>query len=261
MKQKSISRRASRGATFCWIASVLMLAVKPVVAAPVDFSGVWERYPPLHDPAANPKAIFAEGFSVPGGAPKLKEPYATEYKRYENRAKAAEESGHPLPTASDRCLPMGTPMMMSAIMPLEIVGRRGEVVILAEELAEIRRIYINDELPPLEEIPPSFHGYSVGHWEGDTLVVTTEGIRDDVRYLDIPHSPAMKVVERFRLVSPDMLEDKISMEDPKVLAKPYQFTFRYKRSSTYRVQEYVCSNNHYHVNAKGAVVFDIAPKP
>jgi hypothetical protein len=239
------------------MAGVLMLAANTVWAAPVDLTGVWERYPPLHDPAANPNAIFAEGFGNPGGAPKLREPFATQYEEYEKKSQAAEESGHPLPTPSDRCLPMGMPMMMSAIMPLEIVGRRGEVVILAEELAEIRRIYLNDQLPSLPDVPPSFRGYSVGRWEGDTLVVETEGIREDVRYLDIPHSADMKIIERFRLVSPDMLEDRVLIEDPRVLAQPYRVTFRYKRSRTYKIQEYVCTDNHYHVNAEGKVIFDL----
>ena len=54
-----------------------------------------------------------------------------------------------------------------------------------------------------------------------------------------------------------MLEDRVLIEDPKVLAEPYRVTFRYKRSRTYKIQEYVCTDNHYHVNAEGKVIFDL----
>jgi len=150
--------------------------------------------------------------------------------------------------------------MMTAVLPLEIVQKRNELLILAEELAEIRRIYINEKMPPAEEIPPSYHGYSVAHWEGATLVIQTQGIRAEVRFLDMPHSANMRVTERLRLTAPDMLEDQGTIEDPAILLAPYRFTFRYKRNSTYKVAEYVCDDNHYDVNGTGGVIFHSEPK-
>jgi hypothetical protein len=190
--------------------------------------------------------------------PRLKEPYAAQYAAYERKKDAAEASGRPLPDASVECLPMGTPGMMIAILPLEIMQKPAEMLILAEELGEIRRVYIGDKMPPLEQIPPSYHGYSVAHWEGATLVVSTEGIREDVRYMDIPHSADMKVTERLRLTPTGMLEDQITMDDPAYLLQPFRFTFTYKKNLTYKVAEYVCDHNHYDVTGDG-VKFN--PKP
>jgi hypothetical protein len=132
------------------LAATLILTASSCIAAPVDFSGVWERYPPVHDPALTPEAIFVEGAPMPGAKPRLREPFATQYEALEKKTAAAEESGHPLADTGIRCLPSGVPAMMTAILPLEIVQRRNELLILAEELAEIRRIYINEKMPPAE---------------------------------------------------------------------------------------------------------------
>jgi hypothetical protein len=242
------------------IAATLIFAASSGIAAPVDFSGVWERYPPVHNPALTPEAIFAEGAPMPGAKPQLREPFATQYETLQKKMAAAEESGNPLPDTGIRCLPSGVPSMMTAILPLELVQKRKELLILAEELAEIRRIYINEKMPPSEEIAPSYHGYSVAHWEGATLVIHTQGIREDVRFLDMPHSADMRVTERLRLTAPDMLEEQGTIEDPAVLVTPYRFTFRYKRNSTYKVAEYVCDDNHYDVNDTGSVIFHAEPK-
>jgi hypothetical protein len=241
------------------IATTSLLAGSSCIAAPKDFSGVWERYPPLHTPAPTPEAIFAEGAPMPGPKPQLRQPFATQYETLQKKMAEAEESGHPLPDSGIRCLPSGVPSMMTAILPLEIVQRRNELLILAEELAEIRRIYINEKMPPSEEIAPTYHGYSVAHWEGATLVIQTQGIREDVRFLDMPHSAGMRVTERLRITAPDMLEDEGIIEDPAVLVAPYRFTFRYKRNSSYKVAEYVCDDNHYDVNGTGGVTFHSEP--
>jgi len=252
--------RGLRNLQVCGLVVGLLLAASPGTAAPVDFSGVWERDPPLHNPALTPEAIFAEGAPMPGAKPRLREPFATQYEALEKKAAAAEESGQPLGDASIRCLPSGVPSMMTAVLPLEIVQKGNELLILAEELAEIRRIYINEKMPPSEEIAPSYHGYSVAHWEGATLVIQTRGIREEVRFLDMPHSADMRLTERLRLTAPDMLEDQGTIEDPAILLAPYRFTFRYKRNSTYKVAEYVCDDNHYDVNGTGSVIFHSEPK-
>jgi hypothetical protein len=259
MRAGSVKLNLERKLVAHCVAAALLLTTSVGVAAPPDFSGVWERYPPLHDPAATPEGIFAEGAPLPGGEPKLREPYAKQYQEIEKRRAAAEENGQPLADASVRCLPSGMPMMMTAILPLEILQTRAELVILAEELAEIRRIDINGKLPPLDETAPSYHGYSVARWEGATLVIRTQGVREQVQFMDIPHSKALRITERLRLIAPDMLEDRISLDDPDILAQPYQFTFKYKRNSTYKIAEYVCDNNHYDVNGSGDVHFSPDP--
>jgi hypothetical protein len=100
----------------------------------------------------------------------------------------------------------------------------------------------------------------VGRWQGNTLVVQTIGVREDVKFVDIPHTAQMKVTERLRLTAPDQLESQITIDDPSILAKPYRFTFGYKRNPEYRIMEYICDNNRYHPNADGSVSLEVAPK-
>jgi len=203
-----------------------------------NISGTWERYP---DPYTGD--FFEDRPPLPGGEPDLKEPYATEYKAIVAKQKAAAAAGKPLLNASTRCLPEGMPTIMGAVYAIEILQTPGQVTILAEFLTQTRRIYLDSKMPPLEDLSPSYNGHSVGRWEGDTLVVETRGVREDVQFNDFPHSADMKITERIRLAGPDLLENKIVIEDPKILNKPYAFTFGYKKSD-YRIMEYICDNNH-----------------
>ena len=114
---------------------------------------------------------------------------------------------------------------------------------------------LNKTMPPVEEVTPSFYGYSVGHWEGDTLVATTLGVRENVQFFEIPHSSKMKITERIRLTAPGYLEDQIVIEDPEVLLEPYSFSFGYKRNDNYEVTEYLCEKEDplLHINPDGTV--------
>ena len=85
-------------------------------------------------------------------------------------------------------------------------------------------------------------------------------MREDVQFIDIPHTAQMKVTERLRLTGPDLLENQITIDDPTVLASPYKFTFGYKRNPAYRIMEYICDNNHNRFDADGNVSLELAPK-
>lgn len=247
---------------FMAVASGLFLGTNVVVAskssknATADFSGTWERYPDPYDPNTR----FPTDPPPPAGGPKLQEPYAGKYKKFEQLRAAAMSEGRPLPNSSSLCLPEGMPTIMRAIHPMEILQAPHQLVVLQEFLTQTRRIFLNESLPPLEDISPSYNGYSVGHWDRGTLVVQTIGVREDVTFLDIPHTAQMKVTERLRLTGPDLLENQITIEDPSVLAKPYKFTFGYKRATDYRITEYICDANHSRLNAQGRMELDIAPK-
>jgi hypothetical protein len=152
------------------------------------------------------------------------------------------------------------PTIMGAIYPIEIVQTPRQIVVLAEFLTQTRRIYVNEKMPALEDISPGYNGYSVAHWQGDTLVVQTIGVREDVKFIGIPHTARMKVTERLRLTAPDRLENQITIEDPGILAKPYAFTFGYRRNPEYRIMEYICDNNRNRFDADGGVSLEVAPK-
>jgi len=210
-------------------------AARPAKKIP-NISGVWEIYP---DPFGGEENTFVE-LEPPEGGPKLREPYASQWKARRADRNAKLEAGTPLADPSTLCLPEGMPGVMGAIFALQILQTPGQVTVLAEFLSQVRRIKFNKKMPPVEEVTPSFFGYSVGRWEGSTLVVTTLGVREDTQFFEIPHTNEMKITERIRITKPGYLENKIVIEDPKVLLEPYRFTFGYKRNDQYEMTEYLC---------------------
>jgi hypothetical protein len=198
--------------------------------------GIWELYP---DPFGGEENTFLE-LPVPGDGPKLKEPYASQWKALRDKRDAMLRAGTPLADPSTLCIPEGMPMIMGAIFPIQILQTPGQVTVLAEFLTQTRRIHLDKPMPALDEITPGYYGTSVGRWEGDTLVVTTKGVKEDIRFFEIPHSLEMTITERIRLTAPDRLENQITIEDPKMLAEPYRFTYGYRRNDDYEMMEYFC---------------------
>lgn len=228
-------------------------------AATPDFSGVWERYPDLY---TSQNTRFLKEPPPPGGGPQLKEPYASAYKALLKRRESAAKRGEQVIDAITSCLPEGMPTIMGATYNIELLQSPQVVVVLAELFTQTRRIFLNEKMPPLDEITPSYNGYSVGRWEGDTLVVETRKVREDVKFepFGIPHSLDMKITERLRLTGPGLLENRITIEDPAALAKPYVFTFGYKKDPGYKVLEYICDNNRYRSDEKGNATLDLNSK-
>jgi len=224
-----------------------------------DITGVWEIYP---DPFAGDENTFKE-LPVPNGGPKLREPYASQWKATRDARDAKLKAGTPLVDPSTLCLPEGMPMIMGAIFPLQILQTPGQVTVLAEFLTQTRRILLNKKMPAPEDLSPSYSGYSVGHWEGKTLVVTTRGVRENVQFFEIPHSADMTITERITPTAPGMLEDRIVIEDPKVLAEPYTFTYGYKRNDDYQIMEYICDREDplFKVNQDGTVSMKVEGQP
>ncbi len=222
-----------------------------------NIMGVWEIYP---DPFAGDENTFLE-LPVPNGGPKLKEPYASQWKAKRAERDAKLKAGTPLADPSTLCLPEGMPAIMGAIFPFQILQTPGQVTVLAEFLTQTRRIILNKKMPADDELSPNYYGYSVGHWEGDTLVVTTRGVREDVQFFEIPHSAKMQITERIRLTAPGMLEDKIVIEDPDRLVEPYHVTYGYKRNDDYEIKEYLCDKEDplFKVNADGTVSMKTDP--
>lgn len=148
------------------------------------------------------------------------------------KKRAMRDKGVTRSVANILCLPTGFPQMMQWKSPIEIFERPGRVAILSEHDPgndEPRSIYLNRALP--EEVDPSWNGYSVGKWDGPTLVVTTIGLNDRGNLFNgVPRTPTAKVVERFR-VSTDgkTMTDEMTITDPAVLTGPWTVTLRYSR--------------------------------
>ncbi len=213
-----------------------------------DLTGVWGPF----KGGKGPNAKFAP---PPAGQLLLKPEYAKPYEA--RRAKEAESNqrGEQLATAGSQCIPYGVPTMMSvAIYPVEIIQTPKQVTIISEAFSEVRRVYLDRPQAKIEDVAPGYYGRSVGHWEGDTLVVDTIGIKPTVNgYRGMPHSEQMRITERFRLVAPDILHDQITIDDPVVLEKPMVYTLAYNRIPDYEMVEFVCDNNREYIDENGIV--------
>jgi len=227
-----------RRRVFVVVSALAALTSTPVWAEP-DFSGVWNRYPAYPDTFSGmpdpPELQVVE--------PPLREPYLTQWRAMQKRRADADAAGAPLPTPSSRCLPEGVPDLMGAHYALQILQNPAlkQVTVLGEFMSQIRRIYLDEPLPPIKSINPGYFGRSTGHWAGEALEVETAGVREDVQYADIPHSADMVVREKLHVRPDGILADDVTITDPQYLTRPYTFTFLYKREPReYRIDEYVC---------------------
>jgi hypothetical protein len=218
------------------------------VAGQPDFSGIWERYTPPRDPNASlsratPGVGGGLGPTFGGSPPPLRPELVAAYEADLRMRQDAERRGEPIPSASAQCIPEGMPGMMIALFPMEVLQTRGQLTIVQEAFSQIRRIYIGEDPPAIEDAEPTFFGHSGAKWEGDTLVVETVGIKENVRYRNAPHSAAMRIVERMRMLAADRFENEITIVDPEYLTEPWSWTWTYQRKPGYKMYEYVCEDN------------------
>lgn len=236
--------------TFSALAAALLIT--PALAQTETIAGVWEQYPRQGvepDPGLPPPPVPLNKTEPP-----LKPEYEKPYREMLKAQDDAEKAGKPVRKLDDTCMPYGMPTMMAANFPLEILLTPGRVTIIGEAFNEVRRIYLDEKQKNAEEIEPTFGGHSVGHWEGDTLVIETTAVKDYVRMRQAPHSINMRIVERIRPVAQDMLRNDITVTDPQYLTKPWTFGWAYKRVD-YRLSEYVCENNREYEDETGAIRF------
>jgi hypothetical protein len=146
------------------------------------------------------------------------------------------------------CLPDGVPRVLATPYPFEIIqAPPGQTTIVYELNHQIRTIAMNQTLN-LEELIalPVYNGHSVGHFEGDTLVVETAGFNEKT-FLDAtgaPHTDELHTFERIRKVSPTQLEDVITIHDPEYYTQDWQARFVYDLRNDVRLEEYVCGEPH-----------------
>jgi len=218
-----------------------------------DITGSWERNG--RGAAAGPPNTAPP----PAPQPQLKPQYLKERQAAQQAARDADAKGKPLATNATLCLPEGMPGMMGATFPMEILQSRGQVTVIEEAFTQVRRIFLDQSQKALDDVEPGFYGYSVGRWEGDTLTVDTIGVKEDVRYQNVPHSAGMRVKERIHLVAPDILWDEITIDDPVTLEKPWTYTIAYKRMPDYKLLEYICEDNREFADANGLQQIRIGP--
>jgi hypothetical protein len=234
----------SRLAAVSWL--VLLSVSAHAQATPPNITGVWAPYRGGRgaDPALAP---------APATPLLLKPEYAVPFETRRKTEAEAAARGEPIASGAVACVPYGVPRMMSvALYPIEILPTPGQITIIAEAFSEARRIYLDKPQLAIDDVPPGYYGHSVGRWDGGTLVVDTVGIKTSVpAYQNMPHSDRMRITERLRLVSADILHDQITIDDPVVLEKPVTYTLAYRRMPGYEMVEFVCDNNREFIDEKG----------
>jgi hypothetical protein len=186
-----------------------------------------------------------------------------------DRLVAAEKAGDPKGLFVD-CLPESMPSwMLITHNAMEILYSPGRVTMLGESDGNrLRRIY-TDGRPHPADPDPTFHGHSIGHWEGAVLIVDTVGILPETyiavsEAVGIPNNGDMHIVEHIHLVGPDTLRDDIEVSAPHVLTGPWKtmrFFFR-QRARKYDIVEGECLQGNFSegVDASGNAIFIPAPQ-
>jgi hypothetical protein len=144
---------------------------------------------------------------------------------------------------SAQCLTTGMPGVMAVPLGFEFLFTPGRVTILAEEGPTIRRIYTDGRGHALDP-EPTYAGDSIGHWDGETLVIDTIGIKEKSEYFrGIKTSGRAHVVERISKIDQDhMLVDTV-IEDPGALSRPWHYSFTYKHSAAGFIESYYCDDD------------------
>jgi hypothetical protein len=141
-----------------------------------------------------------------------------------------------------RCIPTGMPAVMDVTFPIEFSRQGDDIVLRLEQWDTVRVIHMGGQLADAEARPATREGYSVGRWEGDTLVVETTNI--DWMYFDdrgTPLSDAVQVVERFTLMGEDSLHWRATTTDPETFTEPVvqEQTFTWVPGE--RIRPYECT--------------------
>jgi len=205
------------------------------------FTGVWTNNPP-----AATRAF--QNFSFSADPPALT-PWGRE--RFEQSKPTFGERGVAVGDTNDpvyECFPPGTPRVYLHPFPVEIIQTPGRVLMVFEYDHLIRQIY-TDGREHRTDLAPMWMGDSIGHWEGDTLVVETNNFNDK-SWLDrrgVPHSDQLQVEERFHLVDDDNLQIDIRIEDPVALTEPW-VSQRFLMRTDWQIEEHACQDN---VNFEG----------
>jgi hypothetical protein len=140
------------------------------------------------------------------------------------------------------CLPLGLTQLHMHPQPRKILQTPRAIAILYEANGNVRQILTDGRPQPNNDPSPWWYGYSVGHWDGDTLVVETTGFRDDV-WLDVEGSPLTnsgKMTERWRRPKFGWMQIDITIEDPKAYSKPFTVRVNHQLMPDTELMEFVC---------------------
>jgi hypothetical protein len=218
-----------------------------------DLSGVWQTE--FAPPGENTRLLgdLIEAFVEPGDDPRTFSKYffniLADFKPDQSPMLPAAAELFRRGTANSRtgnpCLPTGLPAVeILAYAPFKIVQTPGLTIVMYEVDNTRRQIYTDGRKLPTDP-QPAWLGYSVGRWEGDTLIVDSAGFNDKTP-LDIfghPHSEAMRIQERFRRRDFGHLDLEVTIEDPKMYTKPFTIKVTELLIPDSDILESICNEN------------------
>lgn len=194
------------------------------IAATPDFTGTWEITG--SHPALRPTS----------GAVPFTQAAAAAYAKTQAQTKAGDLSWD----TSQKCIPPGIPRTLAVRQPFQILQDPDVMAFLFQDQRLVRYIYLNPKQPVNDD--PTFMGQPFGHWEGSTLVATTDNLKTGT-FLDdegMPHSMDLRVTERWSLAGPNKLIDKIHIEDDQTFTRPWDASLTFHRLNGVRIQEDIC---------------------
>jgi hypothetical protein len=236
---------------------------KPNLSAPAprasngkpDLSGLWQVEPTPFDEMKRLFGPELDSLSVPGDDPRNFSKYVfsilADFKPEEApiRPEAGrifeshmKSFGSSNPTT--QCLPGGVPFGGLLPFPNKFIQTPGLIVILQEADGGLRQIF-TDGRKHTADPQPSWMGYSVGKWEGDSLVVDTVGFNDK-GWLDgagHPHSDTLKIQERYRRRDFGHMDVQVTIDDPKMYTRPFSIKYTLDLVPDSEIAEYVCAEN------------------
>ncbi len=145
------------------------------------------------------------------------------------------------------CLPPGGPRMFGTPYPAQFIQQKDRIVVIFEGGAHVwREIHMDGRpLPDPKTLTPTYFGYSVGHWEGDTLVVQTVGFNEKtwLNFGGYMHTGQMRTVERFTRPNLNTLHYQATVIDPGAYAEPWTVAWDIPWAAGKDLSEYICQEN------------------
>ncbi len=202
----------------------------PRSAAAVPANVLGNNAPKGPRPFQDLPSLFPDGLPL--------QPWAAELRK---QRLAEHSKDHP----DAHCLPLNPVQLHSHPQPRKIIQTSDLVLILYEANDGIRQIFMDGRALPNNDPDPWWYGYSIGHWEGDTLVVQTTGFKEP-GWIDeegTPITSAGRLTERFRRLNYGTLEIQITVDDPKTFTRPWTYKLNQRLMPDTELIEFVCLEN------------------
>ena len=208
-----------------------------------DFSGVWSA----RGLSAN---IYEKG--DPFMTPWAKAQLAAAKPSFGPKAVLLTETNDPV----YKCLPPGVPRIYFHPFPLQIAQIRGQVILMFEYDHTTRHVF-TDGRKHNEDAEPTWMGESIGHWEGDTLVIDTVGFKTGtwIDRVGRAHSDQLHVIEKYKKTAADNLQIEVTIDDPKAYTQQFTVSFNMQLRPKWDIAEMYC------LDTLGFEAFEVGQRP